>query len=244
MNVLIVDDEKREVLTIQKLLNEIPVNIERIYEAFNIQEASEIIKKYSISIMFCDVEMPGGTGLALTKYIRNFDEEIQVIYLTGHADFAYVRTALRLGAVDYLLKPVTKIALEEALRKALKRMPEEEKMEQHMDARTIVNEVRQFIQQNCDHVINRVEIAEKYYIHPDYLSHIFKNETGVSLSDYTIQVRMNKAKKMLAQTNFPVANSCGYANTAFFAKHFRRITGMSPKEYRNSLKQEKEDEDE
>lgn len=241
MDLLIVDDEKREIAAIRKLMEDIPIRMDRIYEAYNMKEAVKILKMYPISLLFCDVEMPGGTGLELADWVREHDDTIQIIYLTGHADFSYVQTALRLGAVDYLLKPVDRNSLEEALRKAVKKLPGEEMREQHMDAEAIVEEVKEYISRHCDEVINRVEIAEKYYIHPDYLSHIFKNKTGISLSDYTIQVRIKKAQRLLTQTNLPVykvANSCGYSNTAFFAKHFRRITGMSPKEYRNSLRQE------
>lgn len=241
MDLLIVDDEKREIAAIRKLMEDIPIRMDRIYEAYNMKEAVKILKMHPISLLFCDVEMPGGTGLELADWVREYDDTIQIIYLTGHADFSYVQTALRLGAVDYLLKPVDRNSLEEALRKAVKKLPGEEMRVQHMDAEAIVEEVKEYIGRHCDEVINRVEIAEKYYIHPDYLSHIFKNKTGISLSDYTIQVRIKKAQRLLTQTNLPVykvANSCGYSNTAFFAKHFRRITGMSPKEYRNSLRQE------
>lgn len=125
MDLLIVDDEKREIAAIRKLMEDIPIRMDRIYEAYNMKEAVKILKMYPISLLFCDVEMPGGTGLELADWVREYDDTIQIIYLTGHADFSYVQTALRLGAVDYLLKPVDRNSLEEALRKAVKKLPGE-----------------------------------------------------------------------------------------------------------------------
>lgn len=239
MNVLVVDDEKIEIRTIRKILETIPIQFDNVYEACSMVEAMDVIKKYVVSIIICDVEMPSGSGLELTRWVKDYDGEIQVIYLTGHADFSYVRTALQFGAIDYLLKPVEKDNLEGAIMKAVRRLPDEEQLTYNMDAETIVKEVKQYIQKNFASLINRNEVAGKYFIHPDYLSHIFKSRTGMSMSDYIIQVRVAKAKKMLSGTKMPVfqvAASCGYSNTAFFAKHFRRITGMSPKEYREKIK--------
>ena len=82
------------------------------------------------------------------------------------------------------------------------------------------------------------EIAEKFFIHPDYLSHIFKEKEGVSFSLYLIKCRIEKAKKLLGSTDMSimkVSMMSGYSNPAYFTKHFKRITGITPKEYRAQL---------
>ena len=87
--------------------------------------------------------------------------------------------------------------------------------------------------------INRAEVAERFFIHPDYLSHIFRDWAGITFQDYVIKMRIDKAKKMLIYTDAPISNiadQAGYSNTAYFAKHFKRETGMTPKEYRHSAR--------
>ena len=106
MDILIVDDEHREVAIIEHLLKGAPFNIKRIYKAYSLKETIEILKKYPVPVVLCDIEMPGGNGLELAEWIEDNKLETEIIYLTGHTDFSYVRTALRFGVVDYLVKPI------------------------------------------------------------------------------------------------------------------------------------------
>jgi two-component system response regulator YesN len=76
------------------------------------------------------------------------------------------------------------------------------------------------------------------YLNPSYLSRLFKKETGQSLSDYIGQVRMEEARRLLSQTNMKivqVAEESGYRNVSHFAKMFKRMTGVTPQEYRNKF---------
>lgn len=243
MNILIVDDEKMEIEIIQKLIDRDRIICSNIYTAQSVKEAKKIIRKYPVSIMICDIEMPEENGHDLVRWIRDNKIETEVIYLTGHAEFSYATTALRLGAVDYLLKPVEKEALMDALEKAAMKIPEiQQEKEKTLSTEQIVDRVKDYIHNNFEKDISRVEIAEQFFIHPDYLSHIFREWTGVTFQDYVIQVRIENAKKLLAYTDFSISNiatNSGYSNTAYFAKHFKRETGLTPKEYRKMIRKEK-----
>lgn len=243
MNILIVDDEKMEIEIIQKLIDRNRFAYSAIYTAQSVKKAKKICNMYPISIIICDIEMPQENGHDLVRWIRNNQMEIEVIYLTGHAEFSYATTALRLGAVDYLLKPVDQEDLMKALEKASHKIPQMQlEQGESLSAEKIVEKVKEYIQNNCEKDISRIKIAERFFIHPDYLSHIFKEWTGETFQDYIIHARIEKGKKLLTQTDMSISNiatNSGYSNTAYFAKHFKRETGMSPKEYRKSARQKK-----
>jgi AraC-like DNA-binding protein len=79
------------------------------------------------------------------------------------------------------------------------------------------------------------DIAKFLGLHPNYLSTIFKQETGVTPKEYLIQLRIKKARELLEQTNYPInviSNSVGYSDQLTFSRAFKTVTGKSPKEYR------------
>ena len=68
-----------------------------------------------------------------------------------------------------------------------------------------------------------------------YFSTMFKKETGITISEYIVQTRMEKAKELLRFTNMSVASICeqvGYADVKSFTRNFKKSTGMKPSEYR------------
>lgn len=80
--------------------------ITRIYEASNGAEACRFLESESIDFILTDIRMPVMDGLELLAHAKKINPEIECVLLTGFDDFEYVRTAMRLGASDYLLKPV------------------------------------------------------------------------------------------------------------------------------------------
>ncbi|WP_419157605.1 response regulator [Rossellomorea sp. BNER] len=73
--------------------------------AHSVNDALEYIDKEEIDLVLLDVYMPGKNGLELLTYIREQDKNIDVILITAASDVEKIRTALRYGVVDYLIKP-------------------------------------------------------------------------------------------------------------------------------------------
>ncbi len=118
MNLLIVDDEYYSVESIRRKLETNRPEIDRIFCAYNINQALDCFAQNEIDIMICDIEMPGGNGLELLNSIRSRNLETICIFLTAYARFEYISNAMKLSSSDYLLKPVEDEQLYAALDKA------------------------------------------------------------------------------------------------------------------------------
>ncbi|MFP4976765.1 response regulator [Paenibacillus sp. CN-4] len=104
--VLIVDDELAIREGLASLLDWESLGYEVVDTAANAIEAEHKFRLYAPDLMIVDIRMPGKSGLELIQTLRELDPELQIIILSGYADFGYARQALTFGVGSYLLKPV------------------------------------------------------------------------------------------------------------------------------------------
>jgi two-component system response regulator YesN len=112
---LVVDDEDIVRQTVVSVVESSGLDLHPVEEARTGQEAVRIAQHLRPSIILMDVRMPGMNGLEATRVIRGLVPEAKVIILSAYDEFSFSQEALRLGAVDYLLKPVRPGILVEAL---------------------------------------------------------------------------------------------------------------------------------
>ena len=102
----------------------------------------------------------------------------------------------------------------------------------------IVYQITGYIREHIGDKISAKEIAEKLNYNRTYLCHIFKIRTGKSLSRYINEVKTEQAMLLLRTTEkscTEIASSVGFASQNYFNSVFKKITGVSPKEYRNGI---------
>ncbi len=110
---LIVDDEKKNHLSLIKLLEEYCPTVKVIGQATSVEEALKFLSSNKPQVVFLDVEMPNGTGFDLLRKVGNID--FKIIFVTAHAHYAI--KAIRFSAVDYILKPIDTDDLIHAVKK-------------------------------------------------------------------------------------------------------------------------------
>ncbi|OUS77069.1 hypothetical protein B1748_07890 [Paenibacillus sp. MY03] len=109
MNVLIVDDEfaiREGLRDMLKQLANSGIPIHQVETSIDGNHAMDILHYYHFDLLITDVRMPGMDGLTLLEHVQSRFPKMKTIILSGFDEFAYVQQALRLGAIDYLLKPV------------------------------------------------------------------------------------------------------------------------------------------
>ncbi|MDO3409308.1 helix-turn-helix domain-containing protein [Saccharibacillus sp. CPCC 101409] len=119
MNVLLVDDDYFVIAALETKIGWAALGVERVFTAFNISQAREILLEHPVGVLVCDIEMPQGSGLELLSWIREESLNVQAIFLTNYADFNYAQKAIGLQSFDYFLKPIEFDKLTLILRKAI-----------------------------------------------------------------------------------------------------------------------------
>ncbi|MDW7659252.1 MAG: response regulator, partial [Bacillota bacterium] len=102
---IVADDEPATRQGIRTAINWPMLDIEIIGEAANGAEALEMVRALDPDILICDIRMPKMDGITLAGILRSEKPDLQILFLSGYSDKEYLKTAIRINAVDYLYKP-------------------------------------------------------------------------------------------------------------------------------------------
>ncbi len=108
---------------------------------------------------------------------------------------------------------------------------------QHSRA-AIVLQVNEFVASNLSKDVSIQTVAQHVFLHPSYLSRVYKTESGESFSDYVLRVRMEKAVALLKNKGmkvYDISSELGYSQTQHFIKMFKKQFGLTPQEYRERM---------
>ncbi len=119
MKVLIVDDDRLTVKYISAMMDWGALGVDEVLEAYGKRGAMEIIEKETVDILLCDIEMPRGNGYELLEWMEENAYRIPTLFITSYARFDYAVRAMRMHVVDYILKPVSKVQLTQAVKRAV-----------------------------------------------------------------------------------------------------------------------------
>jgi two-component system response regulator YesN len=104
------------------------------------------------------------------------------------------------------------------------------------EERQIIRRIKEIITLRLEQDISLQYLADQVNLNHRYLSVLFKTETGVNLSDYVTQCRMEKAKGLLKHTQLKIqdiSRLAGYPNAKYFMSVFKQVVGFTPTEYRD-----------
>lgn len=127
---MIADDEDGERIGIQYLLNKLGFEF-NIIEAEDGKEALKKLEECAVDILMTDVRMPFIDGLELSEIVRNRYPDTEIIFFSGYDDFSYVKQALSIQAVDYILKPVNPEEFKKVIDLVIARIERKKKDELH-----------------------------------------------------------------------------------------------------------------
>lgn len=95
-----------------------------------------------------------------------------------------------------------------------------------------------YMQRNYQKNLTQEFLASLFYLNRSYLSQLFRQKTGMKFVDYLNNIRIEKAKELLASTDrkmYQIAKATGYDNTKYFFRIFKKKTGLTPEQYREKL---------
>lgn len=241
--VLLVEDEKWVRTALRKVLEQANLPLEVAHEAANGLEAWDWLADHEADLVLTDIRMPVMDGLALLQEMRRSRHPADVMIVSGHDDFAYAQQALRLGARDYLLKPVE---TDEVIRRIGPWMEERRSAAEagraaaaepavRWEELSPVEQVLHHIHAGRAYQLTLAEAAAMVHLNPSYFSKLFRRHTSTTFTDYMTEVRLREAARLLERTALRVneiAERLGFADVAYFSNTFKKATGQTPSEYR------------
>lgn len=260
IRLLIADDEKLEREALAGLVQR---RFERevvLEVAENGRKAADTAVLWGADLILMDIEMPGMSGLDAARAVLAQRPSCRVIFVTAYSLFQYAHEAVHLGACDYLLKPVDPDELEASVRRAMRQIETERKLEELAAARPqpeqteteeeaedapeesensqtalVMAHVRRYLEDNYMFDLSLDSVGEILHISPAYLSAQFKKYQKMNFLDCLTELRINAAKELLAdpfRSSAEVASMVGYEDASYFARAFKKRTGMTPTQYR------------
>ncbi len=225
IKIILVDDEP----TIVKGLC---ANIEKLGPSYRVaatcnhpHEVSNAVEKTKPDLIFLDIQMPQVDGLSLARSLKKKHPQIDIVFLTGYADFSFAQEALRLGASDYLLKPIKRADLLRVLQSVSHKVNDTYATHQHLctcegnvlhfstgtiaryctegkvlndtAVRPIVAKTVQLINLHFGEDMSLKQVANRLFVNSSYLSEAFKSDVGLSFSNYVTFTRLENARHLI-----------------------------------------------
>lgn len=261
--ILVVDDEPRSRNGLKRILESWSAGRYVIMTAADGREAMEMLRREPVRLLITDIRMPeiGGLDLAGSLDEASVKERPAVILVSGYAEFEYAQQAIQLGVTDYLLKPIGRDKLIAAVERALEMAEERTRfgmMQRIVDPELLqagerlqpvsgpIKDAMDYIDANLAEPFTLRDVAGHAHLNPSYFSVLFKEQVGLTFSEYVTRRRLQKAKEMLLQTKLPVAEIAervGYQSAKYFGKIFKQYEGGSPGQFRSGEADDDMDDD-
>jgi YesN/AraC family two-component response regulator len=234
-SVLIVDDE----VQIRTYLRDALEATARVIEAADGERALEILQTRAdstIDLALVDHVLPKCSGLEVLRVARHRWPWIPVVIITGFSSEDLAVQAFREGARDYLRKPIELPALLHTVGALARTKPTT------LDASPGHPHMQRALTFIADHFTDALsldDVARAARLSRYHFCRLFRQETGMTFLEYLRGVRVRRAKALLADRHLritEVAYGVGFSDLSHFDRTFRKIVGLSPSEYRASLK--------
>lgn len=233
---------------------------EVVGDAANGLDGIEMIGRMNPDIVITDIRMPGLDGIEMIEQLKKKNLKPEFIVISGYSEFEYARQAVKLGVRDFLVKPIEDEDLELALKNTCEAVRDKQrihkiqnKMNDMTDSRVMlfkeyllddkkeddyVARAVKHINRNYQKDISVKSVADSLFISESYLSRLFKEQVGQTFGDYLTYYRIKKACELLKRQEgkiYEVAGLIGYRDQRYFSMIFKKLVGVTPKEFREKL---------
>lgn len=239
-NILIVEDEARIRTGLQRHIPWKQWGFQVVAEADNGKDALQKFNEFHPQVVLTDIRMDGTDGLTFMNEIRKRSEHAKIVVLSGYSDFEYARAAIQCGASAYLLKPTKTFELRQTFRKLRAELDQDSVVRSGAgfilpEDEAPLSKAIQYIYSHYDEKINLHTVAEQAFMSVSYFSKMFKQKVGKTFIEFLMDLRIEKAKRLLSSTDekiISVSLAVGYDDFRYFCKIFKIKEHCSPKQYR------------
>jgi two-component system response regulator YesN len=246
--VILIDDEIWGIRSINSSFEWKQYGFEVIGEYTDAEEAMEAIYASMPDVICTDMKMAGISGIDLMKKIKG-KVNAKFVVISAYKNFEYAKESINYDVVAYCVKPV---GTEEASN-VLKRLRDildkergivninEQFAKYNIEERNISNKkfvgLLNYIINNFDRKLSLGELADMFNINDSYCTKLFNRYFNCGFAQFVNKIRVKNAADLIKETDLSINEiciKCGFNEYSYFNKVFKKQTGMSPNEYRNS----------
>ena len=231
--VMIVDDDKWVLTDISIMFPFARYGFELVATCTSAEAAEREFARLLPDLLITDIVMGKRSGLDLLRTCKKLREDVVVVIISGHDDFAYARQAVNDGAFYYMLKPIDTDEVEPLLRRIAMHLSAgsaDRKMGEEPFDRIL-----HYIQENLSPSLSLGELAKAFGYNRSYLSELFAGRLGITFTDYKKKLYVRRACAKLHQPNKSIADvaaELGFGDMRYFSRVFKEIMSMSPSAYK------------
>lgn len=236
---IIVDDDLWARADIRASFESLTTSFEVVAEFGSAEDALRWMYSNQVDLVVTDICMNRRSGLEMIRIAKENNIHAIWVILTGYDDFSYIQDAFVNQVFYYMLKPIRNDEMKSVLERACLQLDKERNLQPRSGQnvkRDDISMLMAYINEHYAEEISLEELARMFHIDSSYLSHLFVKRTGVSFSYFRNSVRIQQAKKMLADTQKSVseiAYEVGYGSVSYFNRVFKEHVGMTPQKFRS-----------
>ena len=216
------------------------------------EEGLTLVRELAPDVILTDIRMPRLSGLEMAQKLRTEGNEVPIVFLTSYADFSYAQQAVRLGAADYLLKPVDEMELmhifEQLGKKIEKQLGEVFEDDKLLDWQSClqnnalnpyVREVLAIITRDYPKHLNIESLADRQGVSASYLSRKLKEATGHTFGSLLARYRLRQSLVLLREGRlrvYEIAEQTGFGEYKNYAQVFKKYLHTSPTLFLQEIK--------
>lgn len=253
LRIIIAEDEPRARKGLEKQIQSMGEEYQVIGTAGNGGDALQLIRNLRPDVVFTDIRMPYiDDGIRLIQTCIDDGIDAEYVIVTAHAEFDYAQQACNMGAAGYLLKPIDDGELERMLGQLRDRISNKGRSrdkdgrertaasalrDRYPGINGMVRKALEYMEKNYGSKFSQTDVATELGITPQYLSTVFKQETGEGFSKVLQTYRLEVARQLMDAGNTDIddiAEKVGM-ESKYFSKVFRENMDMSVREYLDHL---------
>lgn len=253
-HLLLVDDQVENLRVLVEMLRQEQFRISVAFDGAQGYQRAQALKP---DLILLDVQMPRLDGFGACRLLKSdpATQHIPILFLTSAGELDNRLEGLRIGGVDYILKPFAaaevlarlRIHLRPAYPSAAPKNPESLQLEATVDLHTstktgstepdqvLLIAAKNILDERLQNPPSVADLAQSLGTHEKRLSQTFRKYLNTTVFGYLRQRRLEWAQTLLVSSHLPIssiAEELGFSSSANFATAFREQTGLTPKAFR------------